>query len=155
MNRTLPLGKDHVTWRMPTMVHRLQAVQLQVSDGIMHARAYALVAGLPLSVLQAAGMSARPGKAVDEVEKLLQRPGCTLEHYQASAAAAYGEVVTWYNEVTADYRGNSEPGPDAASADGPTPTTLPASEGSAAPSSPLRESLGSPSTSSETSTPTS
>ncbi len=134
------LGVGAVRWTMPSMVERMEVVELARRGESARASVRALVAGLPQGVLADLGLAARPAGAVDDfMEAALKRQGCTVRHITDAYHMAFVEVVNWYNEATAveEARGNSvaPAGADESGGD-PTPTTPPASEASAAPSSP-------------------
>ena len=109
---TIQLGVGAVKWRLPSLVHRLEAMQRNRTHGFVHAKLYALLAGLPDSVLSAGDFTGRPAIDLDRVENLLQRQGCTIRHLDAAGDAAFTAVFGWWQEAMpkedASEQGNEE-----------------------------------------------
>ena len=110
---TLKLGVGAVAWHMPSLVHRLEVLNRQATDGLAAARMYALLAGLPASVLADVGLTGRPALDLDDADKLLARQGCTLADLVAASSTAWGAVWTWYTEAMPAPK-EQAPGNDAA-----------------------------------------
>lgn len=110
---TLKLGVGAVAWQMPSLVHRLEVLNRQATDGLAAARMYALLAGLPTSVLADVGLTGRPALDLDDADKLLARQGCTLADLVSASSTAWGAVWTWYTEAMPATK-EKAPGNDAA-----------------------------------------
>ena len=98
-DRTMQLGVGAVRWQMPSLVHRLEVLNRQATDGLATARMYALLAGLPSGVLIAVGLTGRPAMDIDQAEQLLQRQGCPLPQLVAASAQAWQAVWEWYTDA--------------------------------------------------------
>lgn len=113
---TVKLGVGACVWTMPTLVHRLEVLQRQHIDGMTSAAVYALLAGLPSSVLGAVGLTGKPALDLDNAERLLERQGCTVADLQSASVAAWRAVLEWYREAMPDEEdgkpsGNEEAAP--------------------------------------------
>ena len=120
----LQLGVGVVVWTMPSMVHRLQVADWCYVDRTAEAGAYALVAGLPASVLEQVGIYGRPGVAALQAERLLERQGCNLVQLRRAMIEARAAILDWYHVAmdVEEARGNS--GGPPAPAVGPPDQTL-------------------------------
>ena len=110
--RTMQLGVGAVRWQMPSLVHRLEVLNRQATDGLASARMYALLAGLPGGVLTAVGLTGRPAMDIDQAEQLLQRQGCTLPQLIAASAQAWQAVWEWYTEAMPTPKDEADAGND-------------------------------------------
>ena len=93
---TMQLGVGQVAWRMPSLVHRLQALSLQQEKGYAHGKSYALLAGLPAKALRAVGLSGVPSYDLDQLERLLERQGCTVQQVSNAGDQAFTAIFTWW-----------------------------------------------------------
>lgn len=112
--QTLELGVGAVVWTMPSLVHRLEVLNRQATDGLAAARMYALMAGLPSGVLGDVGLTGRPAFDIENAEQLLERQGCTVAHLISASSKAWQAVWTWYTEampVSGD-KGNDDAAPE-------------------------------------------
>ena len=80
------------------------------------AAVYALLAGLPSSVLGGVGLTGKPALDLDNAERLLERQGCTVGDLQSASVAAWRAVLDWYREAMPDAEhgtpsGNEEAAP--------------------------------------------
>ena len=122
MDIVLEMGVGAVRWTMPSTVHRLETLTRSSVHGYQLGGAYALAAGLPAGYLRDMGLTGRPSLDADTVmDALLERQGCTPLHLQRAVVQAHNAITTWFNEASADTRGNSTGGP------GDTPKATPES----------------------------
>ena len=134
---TFDLGGRSAVWRMPSIVHRFEAIERLQAGSVASAKAYSLVSGLPAGHLRGLGCPPTLTTAADVyADKLAELGGRAVLDYLLASSHAFVVITSWYVEMTKteEARGNSEPVPaEAAAVDeaGETPATPTASAPSA------------------------
>ena len=109
---TFDLGGRSAVWRMPSIVHRIEAIERVHAGSLAAAKAYSLVAGLPDSHLRGLGCpTPRVVAAAVYADKIGALGERALLDYMLASAKAFTCISRWYVETTkiAEARGNSEP----------------------------------------------